>query len=203
MKKLIIFDLDGVLVDACEWHRLALNRALKEVCNYEISLQDHYSDFNGLPTKVKLQKLTKLGIVSPVQHEKVNNLKQKFTLEIINTEASRRPEKIKMINHLKENGCIVACFTNSIRRTAQLMLEKTGVLDSLDKLLTNEDVENPKPSPEGYNFLVNHFNFDKENVIIVEDSPKGVQAAIASGCKVLVVKNPDEVDISLFKEHLG
>ena len=86
-------------------------------------------------------------------------MSDKFTLEIINTDASRRPEKIKMINHLKENGCIVACFTNSIRRTAQLMLEKTGVLDSLDKLLTNEDVKNPKPSPEGYDFLVNHFLF--------------------------------------------
>ena len=52
MKKLIIFDLDGVLVDACEWHRVALNKALKEVSNYEISLQDHYSTFNGIPTRV-------------------------------------------------------------------------------------------------------------------------------------------------------
>ena len=44
--KLVIFDLDGVLVDACEWHRVALNEALKEVCNYEISLEDHYGEFN-------------------------------------------------------------------------------------------------------------------------------------------------------------
>ena len=37
MLELVIFDLDGVLVDACEWHRVALNEALQEVCQYEIS----------------------------------------------------------------------------------------------------------------------------------------------------------------------
>ena len=58
--KLVIFDLDGVLVDACEWHRIALNEALKKACDYEISLEDHYSTFNGIPTRVKLEKLTEL-----------------------------------------------------------------------------------------------------------------------------------------------
>ena len=59
--KLVIFDLDGVLVDACDWHRIALNRALKQACDYEISPEDHYSTFNGIPTRVKLQKLTEMG----------------------------------------------------------------------------------------------------------------------------------------------
>ena len=49
MIKIIIFDLDGVLVDACEWHRLSLNAALKEIANFEISVDDHYANFNGLP----------------------------------------------------------------------------------------------------------------------------------------------------------
>ena len=51
MIKLVIFDLDGVLVNACEWHRIALNKALKEICDYEISLEDHYCTFNDIPTK--------------------------------------------------------------------------------------------------------------------------------------------------------
>ena len=67
--KLVIFDLDGVLVDACEWHRAALNEALYEVCNYKISMDDHHSVFNGIPTKVKLQKLTEWGVILESQHE--------------------------------------------------------------------------------------------------------------------------------------
>ena len=62
--QMVIFDLDGVLVDACEWHRAALNEALREVCNYEISLEDHYNKFNGLPTKVKLDALTEMHVLS-------------------------------------------------------------------------------------------------------------------------------------------
>ena len=180
---------------------MALNNALKEVCNYEISLEDHYKHFNGAPTKVKLNRLTEQGIISVEQHKKVYELKQKFTLEIIESKAEYRPEKVEMIGFLKNNNCEVACFTNSIRQTALLMLYKTGVLGLLDKILTNEDVKNPKPDPEGYIFLVNDFNVNKKDVIIVEDSPKGIQAAKASGCEVIEVENPDQVSLKLFKRY--
>ena len=75
--KLVIFDLDGVLVDACEWHRLALNEALKDVVGYEISLDDHYREYNGTPTKVKLQKLESKGIVEKRDFAVIQDLKQK------------------------------------------------------------------------------------------------------------------------------
>ena len=107
-----------------------------------------------------------------------------------------------MINELKQNGYYVACFTNSIRETAVLMLDKTGVLEHLDYLVTNQDVEKTKPDPEGYLFLVNKFNVDKKNVTIIEDSPKGLAAAYASGCNVIKVGDPSEVDAELFKEYL-
>ena len=108
-----------------------------------------------------------------------------------------------MIKALKKMGLLVACYTNSIRMTAELMLEKTGVLSYLDFLLTNQDVKNSKPHPEGYIFLVNKFNLKKEDVLIVEDSPKGKKAAYASGCNVLEVSNPDEVNFKLLKEHIS
>jgi len=202
MKKLIIFDLDGVLVDACEWHRVALNEALKEVCNYEISLEEHYSTFNGTPTKVKLQKLTELGILPLDQHQEVYDKKQELTAETIRKNATHRKEKVDMIEELKQNGYSIACYTNSIRNTAILMLQKTGVLEHLDYLLTNQDVKKTKPDPEGYLFLVKKFNVQKNDVIIVEDSPKGRAAAHASGCNVIEVENPDEVNIELFREYL-
>ena len=157
MNKLVVFDLDGVLVDACEWHRAALNQALKEICDYEISLEDHYSTFNGIPTKVKLQKLTKMGVLKEADHQKVYDRKQKVTIETIEKSAVYRREKVEMIYELRLRGYHIACFTNSIRQTAILMLDKTGVLEHLDYLVTNEDVENSKPAPDGYLFLIEKF----------------------------------------------
>ena len=199
---MVIFDLDGVLVDACEWHRAALNEALREVCNYEISSEDHYNKFNGLPTKVKLDALTEMHVLSKDKHLNVYNLKQEKTKKIIESTAKIRQEKIDLLEWLLSKGITVACFTNSIGETAHLMLEKTGILRHFHMVLTNQDVKNAKPDPEGYVRLLKEFQISNKNAIIVEDSPKGLEAANAAGCRVISVKNASEVTIDLFKRIL-
>jgi HAD superfamily hydrolase (TIGR01509 family) len=199
---MIIFDMDGVLVDACDWHRDALNMALKEVSNYEISREDHYSVFNGSPTKVKLQKLTEMGVVSAEAHTAIYELKQSNTMHIIERQCEVSSEKIQLIEWLKDQGVVVCCYTNSIRETASLMLEKTGILSSIDTLVTNQDVENPKPHPEGYLKILKQYKCAPENAIIVEDSPKGLRAAKEAGCAILEVKDATEVTIHRVKEFI-
>tara|TARA_R100001510_G_C7646416_1_gene203723 strand:+ start:969 stop:1580 length:612 start_codon:yes stop_codon:yes gene_type:complete len=201
-KKMFIFDLDGVLVDACDWHRDALNNALLKICNYKISLEEHNEIFNGIPTSKKLTILSKMKKISTEDHKAINDLKQKFTIEAIEKQAYRREEKIDMIKQIKEKGHTVCCYTNSIRKTANLMLKKTGIYEMLDFVLTNQDVSNPKPDPEGYVFLMNKFNFSKENTFIVEDSPKGILAAKNSGANVIEVKNADEVSVNIIRKIL-
>ena len=197
--KLIIFDMDGVLVDACEWHRLALNMALKEVSNYEIPIEEHISEYNGLPTKIKLKKLCSRNIIHEDMFEKINSLKQQKTKDIIQDSVKVRPEKIDLLKFLKENGTHIACFTNSIRETTEIMLEKTGVLDLLELLITNQDVENPKPNPEGYIKCMKHFSIPPSKTLILEDSPNGIISATASGANVFKVENIEDVN----KKFLG
>jgi len=200
--ELVIFDLDGVLVDACEWHRLALNQALKEVCDYEISLEDHYSEYNGIPTKKKLLKLLDKGIVSSSDFSSIYTLKQQLTIGIIETNCKPREEKIKLLNWLRERDIKTACFTNSIRETATMMLKNTGIYDLFDVIMTNEDVTEPKPDPEGYYAVLDILKADPKKTLIIEDSPKGLAAAYASGCMVAKVSNPDEVDINLLVNNM-
>jgi len=83
MNKAVLFDLDGVLVDACDWHYEALNRSLKEVANYTISREDHVTTYNGLPTKRKLRALVDLGIIREDDLEVISDLKQEYTKEVI------------------------------------------------------------------------------------------------------------------------
>lgn len=199
MIKLIIFDLDGVLVDACEWHRLALNKALLKICNYEITLGDHYSIFNGLPTKVKLNMLVDKGIITPEKIDLVNEEKQRITEDIINSTAKPREEKTKLLKLLKDKSKIVCCYTNSIRSTANLILDKMHISEYFDKVVSNQDVIKSKPNPEGYIFLMNFYNIKPHDTIIVEDSPKGFEAAYLSGAKVFKVNNPDQVNTDLFE----
>lgn len=202
MIKAILFDMDGVLIDACEWHRIAFNEALKHFTNYEITEEDHYKYFNGLPTKIKLSMLEQKGLVQQSFFQKIEDLKQEKTLEIIEKNAKYRNEKVELINFLKSKDIKVACFTNSIRKTAELMLEKTGILTLLDLLITNQDVKKPKPDAEGYLLCLQKFGIKPEEAIIVEDSEKGIQSAKASGCFYIKVKNQEDVTVDLLKEYL-
>jgi len=202
MNKAVLFDLDGVLVDACDWHYEALNRALKQVANYEISREDHNSNYNGLPTKRKLKRLSELGVIRESDMEDISDLKQRLTVEVIEEFCIHSLSKVVLMKMLKKAGYKVGCVTNSIRHTAGLMLEKIGVMDYLDVVITNEQCNYNKPHPEPYIKALVKLNSLPQDSIIVEDSPKGLQAARLTGCRVLEVKNATEVTKELFKDKI-
>ena len=78
MIKAILFDMDGVLVDAKDWHYHTLNIALEKY-NHFISIEDHITRFDGLPTAVKLEILSEEIGLDPSSHKEINDLKQKHT----------------------------------------------------------------------------------------------------------------------------
>jgi beta-phosphoglucomutase len=199
MIKAILFDLDGVLVDACDWHFDSLNMALKDVVGYEISREDHEIKYNGLPTKVKLKMLG----VSDDDFDKIWNLKQRYTLNIIRDTAQIMQEKIELHSWLKSNHIKIGCVTNSIRVTAEEMLRQTGQYDFMDVLIANEDVENNKPYPDCYNKAVDLLDLPPSSIIIVEDSDKGVAAAISSKItRLMIVKNTLDVTLENVKKFI-
>ena len=82
MKKLIIFDLDGVLIDSRQLHFDALNLALKEISEeFVISTEEHNKRFDGLPTNKKLEILTKERFLSKELHQTIWKNKQEKTFE--------------------------------------------------------------------------------------------------------------------------
>jgi HAD superfamily hydrolase (TIGR01509 family) len=195
----VLFDLDGVLVDACDWHFVALNKALRDTVDIEISRHDHEKKYNGLPTKVKLEML---GIDNETSN-KIWKTKQDLTLGIIKKNSCPAYDKIYLHDVLKENSIKIGCVTNSIRETSEAMLKSTSQYDFIDLLITNEDVKNNKPSPDCYDLAVEKFGVDPKNVLIVEDSDKGFEAATTSVVpNIWKVDNCKEVNYKNFKEFL-
>lgn len=202
MIKAVLFDLDGVLVDACDWHYVALNRALNDTIHWYIGREDHESTYNGLPTKVKLNMLVKKGLITEHQIESISALKQEKVIEIIEEKCKEDPTKILMIQELWAKGIKLGCVTNSIRKTTEMMLEKIGILDHFDVIVTNEDIVNPKPNPEGYIGAAIKLGLTTEECAIVEDSEKGLIAANnVPGALVIEVKDATEVDLMLMDDY--
>jgi beta-phosphoglucomutase-like phosphatase (HAD superfamily) len=202
MIRVILYDLDGVLVEAREWHYTALNRALKEVAGTEITREEHVSSFNGLPTRKKLVMLSELGRVKTEDFESIWTLKQNLTKDTIRATAT--VDKVKNVLHRYTRGLGVksACVTNSITETACLMLDCTGQLPYMDMIISNELVVNPKPHPEAYIRAMLHFGLSLDEYLIVEDSPIGIKCAEATGAKVLRVSCCDDVTIERISDAL-
>lgn len=196
----VLFDLDGVLVDACDWHYESLNLALEQKGYGPISREDHISKFNGLPTKTKLRLLE----VPESAANEINNLKQNITVDVINKRSVIRPEKVELMLFLKENKVRLGCVTNSIRCTAELMLKTSGVLPLLDIVISNEDIRYPKPNPEGYNSAMVRLKVDPSKTMCVEDSPIGLKSARSSLAEyVWEIDSIESVNLNKFKEILN
>lgn len=193
MIKAILYDLDGVLVDATEWHYESLNEALREISRFEISRLEHLSTFNGLPTNTKLEMLYEQNRVRKEDFEAIWKLKQKKTNEIIEKTATIDETKQRLHEGTKTFKKI--CVTNSIRQTALLMLEKTCQLSFMDHVISNEDVNNPKPDPEGYLKAIQYLQLQPNECMIVEDAPKGIEAAKKSNAHVYEVKGYHDVTL--------
>ncbi len=195
MIKAILYDLDGVLVDAVDIHKAAFAAALKDVAGVVLTEEEHIRDFNGLPTKRKLEILIGQGRINPESVPFIERLKQEMTVAQINSYMYLSHSKIQLHKWAKESGIKLACVTNSIRETASLMLERTGQFRYMDILISNQDVSKAKPSPEGYLKAMDLLGVSPQETLIVEDSPKGVAAARACCPNVMIVYNPNEVNL--------
>ena len=199
MIKLIVFDLDGVLVDAREIHYEALNAALADIDHkYVIGRQEHLSIYDGLSTTKKLNMLTKNKDLPKEFHNAVWSLKQKKTVEIIDN-FDKDIRICNILKKLKTDGYIIACATNSIRKTAKLQLLRRGFFEHIDFLYSNQDVQRPKPSAEIYMRCMLRAGVDPNETVIVEDSHHGRKAAINSGGHLCAVKNSTDVTYEKIK----
>ena len=197
MVKLVIFDLDGVLVEAKNIHYDALNEALGK---YSISWQEHLSTYDGLKTTQKLQMLTEKKGLPIEDHDVIWDTKQQITLQKLK-ELKPNQTLQSVMDALVNDGYKIAVCSNSIRKTVLTVLSKLGIMEYMDYIISNEDVQNSKPHPEMYWRAISKMGCLPEETLIVEDSPYGLLAASRSKAHVLRVKNPTEVTYTnIFKK---
>lgn len=191
--KAIIFDMDGVLIEAKDWHYEALNRALG-LFGLEISRYDHLVTYDGLPTKKKLQMLSLERGLSKKLHTFINDMKQIYTMEIVYAKCKPVFHHQYALSRLKHEGYRLAVGSNSIRKTVEVMMEQAKLMEYIEFFLSNQDVLQPKPHPEIYTTTIERLGLAPEECLIVEDNEHGIKAAQASGAHLLKVESVDEVN---------
>ena len=200
MIKFIIFDLDGVLVEAKNIHFEALNKALGP--QYEITWNEHLSRYDGLKTNQKLEMLTQDKGLPTKLYKQVWDDKQKYTLEALSS-LKPNPQLQVCMDLLIQEGFKLAVCSNSIRKTVLTVLSKFDIIDRFDLILSNEDVVSSKPHPEIYWSAMSKMGYLPEETLIVEDSPYGLLAASRSKASVMRVGSPKDVTYNNIHKHLN
>jgi len=160
-----------------------------------ISRFDHLTTFDGLPTRKKLEMLSHEKGLPRELHVFINEIKQKYTLQIIHNRCKPSFTHEYALATLKMRGYKIAVCSNSIRQTIDLMMEKAGLASYIDFIVSNEDVTEGKPQPEIYERAVNYFRFQASECLVVEDNEKGIKAARAAGTHVLEVQNVAQTNL--------
>lgn len=205
--RLVIFDLDGVLIDSKDLHFEALNRALADVdARFVISREDHVKLFDGLPTNAKLEILTRTKQLDPGKYAQIWADKQKHTMDMLAAEVTPDAQLRDFLQQLRAAGFRIAVASNSIRNTITLILERLGLADLIDVYMSNEDVERNKPYPEMYWKCMTAVGALPADTVILEDSHVGRQGALDSKCHLVAVENRADLDqrkIDAVKELLS
>ena len=200
MNKLIIFDLDGVLIDSKDIHFDALNKALGDLSpEFRISKEDHLKFFDGLPTKDKLESLSKERNLSVSLHEDIFIKKQRYTYHQF-SQLQLDEFLQKVFKLIKDKSIQIAIASNCIRKSVQIALCKIGIIEYVDFIISSDDVFRRKPSPECYWRCMIACNSIPSNTVIFEDSYVGQQAAKNSKAHLIPIKNRKALDADLINK---
>lgn len=198
----VIFDMDGVLVDAKVWHYDALNMALRDF-GYHISEEEHKLEYDGLPTSVKLTKLSMEKGLSEALHGQINALKQLYTIEIFKERVVPQAHIIEALSALKNDGYKLGIASNSIRDTVLTFLDYSSYRSYFSVILSNTDVSAPKPDPEIYQAACRLLNEERTACLVVEDNHNGILAATRAGTHVMQVSSSADIIYRKIKDTIN
>ncbi|MGH7740338.1 MAG: HAD family hydrolase [bacterium] len=188
MQKIIIFDLDGVLLDSEEFY-MDMNQKFFKELGADISLEEHQTFVGISATKMWAYIKEKANLSQTVEELKAleRELKHKTLLE---TKLVSSNGVVEFLKRLKASQYTLAIASSEFRKNIELILNKLGVTEFFDLIVSGEDVANGKPAPDIFLKVSSHYGREPGDCVVIEDSTNGVMAAKSASMTCLAYFNP-------------
>jgi beta-phosphoglucomutase-like phosphatase (HAD superfamily) len=199
-KRGIIFDMDGVLVDAMPFHCKAIQMAAKQEANVDVDQRDVYL-LEGMPGEDMVKEVLRRKGYSDNKKEYHNNddsvddnlrslahkihERKKKIFEQINVSSPIAGAK-ELISTIQ---CKKALVSGAAKQEVNSIIDKHFGRESFDVIITGEDLEEGKPSADPFRTALTKLGLRASEAIIVENAPLGVKAANNAGIKCIVTLN--------------
>lgn len=200
MIKGIVFDLDGILVDAVPFHNLAFTTALKTVTGNNYELQAFLKKTEGCTT---IQRLVSLEIDDSL-HQRINDLKQSIMVRYIDSYCEPIDRVIEVVSYARDNFKI-AVATNCSEPAALLMLQKSKLIKYFDlkSIVTNAQVDGKyKPHPASYSRAADSIKVNRHECLAIDDSGHGVIAAIDARLHIWHLRKFENLTVENLKKRI-
>ena len=182
MKKGVIFDMDGTIVDSLPYHYKAWKIFFKEnkVENFSKKLKDYKGGGTlDLMTAVYGNKYSRKELKIMTDDKEI------IFREIYKNNVVPIMGFMDMFELIKSKNILVGLASNAIRKNVKMILSELKIYEKFDSIICGDEVRKGKPDPEMFDETVDRFNLKKEECLIFEDSVEGVLAAVNSKVDVV------------------
>jgi beta-phosphoglucomutase len=177
MKKAVIFDVDGVLVDTVPYHFLAWQKMFQEA-GAKFEFEDYLEKVNGLPRATGIKNIL-TGVVD-VELEKLADKKQQYFLEMVDQKPPKPLPGVKLfLQNLDKNLFYIAAASSS--KNAPFVLKKTRLSHFFNTIVSGNDFKKPKPDPELFLIAARRLGMNPSECVVFEDAYHGVEAGKRGG----------------------
>lgn len=207
-EKGIIFDMDGVLVDTMPFHCKAIQRAAKQEANIDVEERDVYL-LEGMPGEDMVKELLRhkrfTGNIEELSDDddsdKIDSIahriheRKKKIFQQINASAPINGAK-ELVSSIR---CKKALVSGAAKQEVDSVINKYFGNDAFDVVVSGEDLEEGKPSPDPFRTALIKMGLTESEAIVVENAPLGVKAANNAGIRCIVTLNNTALKLSDFE----
>jgi beta-phosphoglucomutase len=193
----IIFDMDGVLIDAMPFHAEAMRMAINEETGYAIDKKIVYL-LEGMPGPGLVKEIFKRENINKDTDdslaEKISKRKKELFKQIQKSQAIEGAKEL--VEDLRYCNCLKAVVSGASKKEIEAILDENIGLKNFNVVIAGDDIEEGKPHPSPFQTALRRMDLKPSEAIVVENAPLGVEAAIRAGIEYIVTLNNTPLSIS-------
>src|SRR3989344_6371115 len=189
MLKAVIYDLDDLMVNSHLLHFKAWELLLKKYnYSYRDLPKEYHAKFIGARV-IDIAKVIKKTLKIKIDLKVLYKERMEIFIKLVKERLEAMPGLLYSLKLIRTNNFKIAVASSGTKEYINIVLDKFGIKDYFDAVVSGDDVKKGKPNPETFIVACKKLNLKAKECLVLEDAERGIEAAKRAGCKCIGVEN--------------